>query len=276
MNRSSRAILAITVLSLLAFFQNCTQSDIRLDSVASSSAASGGGNGEPYSGKIKVYHAYSPGFSCKNDAGEDVPSPFMIIQEFKGVFKLVEEACVKKDEVIPNEEISVSKDGSLQYRERSLQEIIADIGGIQKEEFYAPEVSCTETDQSRIMRTFGHYPVSEIEMPDAVTDIFYASIQINSQGERIAKVSMRRSVRVFNPGNDQTEYVNHLGKVNAEVVQNVTNYTQPLQGFGLTVESVGPGKLLPIIPGSLDYSPYGIQKADLGCTVFPILNQPTK
>lgn len=266
MSGMSRTILVVVALSFLALFQNCTKSDIHVDSDVSKSAASGGGNGEPYSGKVTLYHSYTPGFTCVNDAGEAVPSPFMVIQELAGVFRLVERACIKINQAIPEADITVGMDGTIQYQSMSLQPVI-DAKDFIKKDYFFPEVSCKETDKSRIERTFGYYPISQIEMPNAITDVYSVNIQSNYYGEKTAKVIKKESVRVFNPDNGGLEVVFHLGPVLFESVANITTYLTQNQRFILSVQNMG-SSLSPTVPGALDFSSYNVKGAELECSVI--------
>lgn len=153
-SRKFLPLLAIIFITAL-LFQNCYRSQssnfsLKGDSpqgdspslLSAGSGGDGGGNGEPYSGKIiATYYQIEPGHTCKNSKGENEPSFKAALSLFEdGTAQFKKDACTEEPQIIQN--YALSSDSNLIMANFRLMVALPGIANPTQLSKMVPEVFC--------------------------------------------------------------------------------------------------------------------------------------
>lgn len=275
MKRFLRVIFHVCLLSItIISFQNCESlkgKDVPISTKLASAAE--GGNGEPYGGKLTSFYYFEEGYTCKDPSGNDIPSPKMIIEKIDDIFKVTQEACQIKDEVIASENVVMNKDGqSVRFDFRRFQVAVTPEVFVQNNYFFN-ESHCAETLKSRIKRRYGTESLPPEEMKSAVTDEVEVFINNTYYGDRRATVIVRHDVPtvILSPLQIQSSTYtisNLILGLDAVSVKYTTNSNE----FFMTVENPDPNAGVQLQysgPMSMSQGDVVLNGVEMKCNVYP-------
>lgn len=277
-----RYIAIIAVATIVVLFQNCSGTSPFESSSSSTSEKSGnptiGGNGEPYGGKISKYQSYMEGFYCPSSDGNNVPSPYAIVEKNGDTFKLVKQACEDKNEVLNPalfSEDSINNSATFDFRRfYKNQDFINDV---LLPKFNFDESMCEETVESRLLRKYGTTMLTPDQMKSATADNVEIKVFSMFYGKRFAEISIIKDlpIIILSPVRDLKveKYTVDIPTADIQATSVFYESTASTNSINMTI---GKDKNLPVnikgrYVGTLEYSntTVNLSNIKITCAIYP-------
>lgn len=204
----------------------------------------------------------------------DTPSPIMIIEKTGSVYKVTQEACVQKADLIAGADLTLnSENQTIDYDFRRFQPAVS-ISHFTQSQYLFVESRCLETLESRLQREYGQGALSPEEMRTAKADEVEVIVQSNYEGLRFALVKIKKDSPVQSTSVVQTDSVAYfIADLTLELGAHSLEYLTGSNEFHMTAAhpTAIPLDLKVMYEGEMSMNKGGVSLSNvkLSCSIYP-------